>query len=214
MSTGLDGVIFTGPKGEVSVGDRPTPKNWKQLEPMLVAGLVATLTTRDPVYPSGALITYLSNSFEVKQYWLYSEYQYPCQYAKIIQMAFLEGTLSIFDRELLLTVNPSDALKDLIESVFHRVRGQYILWQAPREKGRWQKVEVADLTLTWVKVHVKVLYPAKDSFPVTELKGIVLWREPEHTQFQLYEGNHRVSAWLANKQPESLPATMFIGYPS
>jgi hypothetical protein len=49
------------------------------------------------------------------------------------------------------------------------------------------------------------------------LKGIVLWRDKESKsskKYQLYEGNHRVSAWLAAQIPGSLPAVIFVGKPA
>jgi hypothetical protein len=53
-------------------------------------------------------------------------------------------------------------------------------------------------------------------FPVTELRGIVLWDDRQSTKnkrYKLYEGNHRISAWMASRTPATVPALIFIGKP-
>src|SRR5262249_33926810 len=107
--------------------------------------------------------------------------------------------------------------KELIQSTFHDVRGKWSLWQSPREQARWKKIEVPHLKLDWVIQNVEVLYPTKEQFEISELKGIVLWKDKDSNsskRYKLYEGNHRISAWLAAKTPSSLPALIFIGKPA
>lgn len=113
-------------------------------------------------------------------------------------------------------LDPTNPLPNigLIESTFHAVRGAYTLWQSPREKGRWKKIETAALTLNWISENVEVVYPSPDRFEVSELKGIVLWKDSGDKKYKLYEGNHRISAWLAAQTPKSLPAVIFIGKPA
>lgn len=73
------------------------------------------------------------------------------------------------------------------------------------------------LKLDWVVQNVEVLFPSKEQFEVSELKGIVLWKDKESNsckRYQLYEGNHRISAWVAAKNPSCLPAVIFVGKPA
>ncbi len=73
------------------------------------------------------------------------------------------------------------------------------------------------LKLDWVIQNVEVLYPSKEKFEVSALKGVVLWKNKESNsskRYQLYEGNHRISAWLAAQTPNSLSAVIFMGKPA
>ncbi len=160
-------------------------------------------------YPSTSTVTNLSSTLEIKQTWLYSEWAPECQFSKYIQPTFPNRN----------DIDPKKINPDvkLIESTFDFVRGKYLLWQAPREEARWKKVEVAALKIDWVVKNVEVLFPSEERFPVSELNGIVLWNENEKSvsikRYKLYEGNHRISAWLAAQTPQSLPAVIFIGKP-
>jgi hypothetical protein len=159
-------------------------------------------------YPSDAVVTHLFSTFEIKQAWLYSEWSPECQFSRYIQPHFS-------DREVLSGRNEHPPV-ELIQSVFEHVRGRYILWQSPREEAKWKKAVVNALPLEWVERNVEVLYPSEQRFPVTELKGIVLWndcQEGRSKRYQLYEGNHRISAWRASGAPLTLPAVIFIGKP-
>lgn len=160
-------------------------------------------------YPLNSKVTKLNSAFEIKQNWLYNEWVPECQFSKYIRSNF--PTRSNLDPE---NQNPDI---ELIQSTFHDVRGKWALWQSPREKARWKKIEVPHLKLDWVIQNVEVLYPSKEQFEVSELKGIVLWRDKESNsskRYKLYEGNHRISAWLAAQIPNSLPAVIFIGKPA
>jgi hypothetical protein len=158
-------------------------------------------------YPPNSLVTKLNSTFVIKQTWLYNEWSPECQFCKHIRLNFPSRSELHPDYK-----NPN---VELINSTFDFVRGRWALWQAPREEGRWKKVEVSDLKLDWVRNNVEVLYPVDDKFPVSELNGIVLWNDKSNNQrkYKLYDGNHRISAWLASQTPESLPAIMFIGKP-
>ncbi|MBA3814923.1 MAG: hypothetical protein H0X29_00050 [Parachlamydiaceae bacterium] len=163
------------------------------------------LTTK---YPANSTVKKLNSTLEIKQSWLHSEWAPECQFSKFIQPKFP-------DRDELHPKNKLPNI-ELIQSTFHNVRGKWALWQAPREEGRWKKVETADLKLDWVLKNVEVLYPSKDEFPVNELDGIILWKDnfnKDGKRYKLYEGNHRISAWIAAQKPLSLPATIFIGKP-
>lgn len=155
----------------------------------------------------GARITELDNPLEIKQRWLRSEWQPECHFSRRIRRYFLE-------KEELDPCKPYPDIQK-IEDIFHLVRGRWSLWQTPRETAEWKKVEV-DLPLTWARENVEILYPSEDKFEVSELDGIVLWDEgppKEGKKWQLYEGNHRFSTWLAEGAPSSLPAVIFIGNP-
>lgn len=158
-------------------------------------------------YPANATVTTLSSTLEIKQIWLYSEWAPECQFSKYIQPSFP-------NRSDLDPKNKNPNIK-LIESTFHNVRGKWALWQSPREEARWEKVVVTALNIDWVIKNVEVLFPSKDQFPVSELNGLVLWTDKSdiNKKYKLYEGNHRISAWLAANTPQSLPATIFIGEP-
>lgn len=156
-------------------------------------------------YPPNAQVTKLDSPLEIKREWLYQEWDPKCQFSRCIQASFP-------NRQALDRGNQHPNI-NLINTVFNQVRGKYALWQKEREEGRWKKVEVAGLSLDWVKENVKVLYPADSKFAVSELQGIVLWRPSKGEKYHLYEGNHRLSAWLANNSPQSLPATIYIGKP-
>ncbi|MBA3283670.1 MAG: hypothetical protein H0U27_01240 [Nitrosopumilus sp.] len=154
-------------------------------------------------------VTKLNSTFEIKQIWLYNEWASECQFSKFIRPNFPF-------RSDLDPKNQSPNI-ELIQSTFHNVRGKWDLWQSPREEARWKKIEVQDLKLDWVMKNVEVLYPSKEHFEVAELKGIVLWddKKPNNNKkYKLYEGNHRISAWLSAQTPESLPAILFIGKPA
>lgn len=152
-------------------------------------------------------VTKLDSTLEIKKTWLYNEWAPECQFSK--------GIRSNFPNRSDLDPKYTHPNIDLIQSTFHSVRGKWLLWQSPREEGRWRKVEVADLKLDWVLKNVEVLYPVKEQFSVSELNGIVLWDDKSNSdkRYKLYEGNHRISAWLASQTPQSLPATIFIGKP-
>lgn len=160
-------------------------------------------------YPLNSTVTKLNSTFEIKQNWLFNEWVPECQFSKYIR-------LKIPSRDDLDPENQSPNV-ELIQSTFDDVRGKWALWQSPREKARWKKIEVPHLKLDWVIQNVEVLYPSKDQFEVSELKGIVLWRDKESShskRYQLYEGNHRISAWLAAQTPSSLPTVIFLGKPA
>lgn len=136
-----------------------------------------------------------------------SEWDPRCQFSKYIHPHFS-------NRE---DLNPNIASPDVakIESVFHNVRGKWSLWQAPREQADWTRVET-ELPLHWGERNVEILYPSEDRFPVTELNGVVFWDEGPsegRKRFQLYEGNHRFSTWVAERTPDRLPAVIFVGKP-
>ena len=154
-----------------------------------------------------ATITKLHSTLEIKQRWLYSEWAPECQFSKKIIENFP-------NRDDLDPKNEKPDV-DLIVSTFEYVRGRWILWQTPREEARWKKIEVTALKLDWVLKNVEVLYPSEDRFQVSELNGLVLWDVESNNgkKYQLYEGNHRVSNWIATKWPETLPATIFVGKP-
>lgn len=158
-------------------------------------------------YPSNSTITKLNSTLEIKQTWLHSEWVPECQFSKYIQANF--SNRSELDPK---NKNPN---VELIKSTFDFVRGRWALWQTPREEARWKKVEVADLKLDWVLKNVEVLFPVKEQFSVSELNGIVLWDDKSKgsKRYKLYDGNHRISAWLASQKPQSLPAIIFIGKP-
>lgn len=160
-------------------------------------------------YPPHSTITKLNSTFEIKQHWLYNEWAPECQFSKYIRPNF--PSRNDLDPE---SQSPN---VDLIQSTFHDVRGKWALWQNPREKARWKKIEVSNLELDWVIQNVEVLYPSNEQFEVSELKGIVLWKNKESNsgkRYELYEGNHRISAWLAAQTPNRLPAVIFIGKPA
>jgi len=158
-------------------------------------------------YPQDSIVKKLDSTFPIKQVWLYNEWDSVCQFSKYISPHFP-------DRKELDPSNPNPNRK-LIESVFYTVRGQYTLWEDTRENARWKKIETKSLTLDWIKNNVKVLFPTKDQFSVSELNGIVLWKEKtdDGKKYKLYEGNHRISAWLASNTPQNIPAVIFIGKP-
>jgi hypothetical protein len=158
-------------------------------------------------YPPGSIVTKVSSTLQIKQMWLHSEWIPECQFSKLIREAFP-------CRDDLRAENTSPNI-DLISSTFDRVRGKYILWQSPREEARWKKVVTKALDIEWVVRNVEVLYPSVERFQVSELNGIVLWNEPSNggKKYKLYEGNHRISTWIASKIPQTLPAVIFIGKP-
>ena len=154
-----------------------------------------------------ASVTRLTSTLEIKQRWLRSEWDLRCQFSQYIRPHFCDVT----------QLDPNAAAPDIekIQSVFHNVRGQYLLWGPTRENAKWTKVETT-LPLEWVQDNVEILYPHEDQFEVAELDGIVLWYEDVSNQrkkYQLYDGNHRVGAWVASQAPRHLPAVIFIGRP-
>jgi hypothetical protein len=158
-------------------------------------------------YPPNATVIPLDSTLEIKQAWLHSEWAPECQFSRFICPSFpVRGVLAADNKN----VNA-----ELIQSVFHNVRGKFALWGSLREEGRWKKIVVQNLSLDWVTINVKILYPAQERFPVSELNGIVLWRDKSSAEkrYQLHEGNHRVSAWLAAQSPQYVAATLFIGKP-
>lgn len=173
-----------------------------------VGGLIKEIA-REKIgkYPPDSVVTKLSSTFEIKQRWLFSEWDPVCQFSKFILPHFPQ-------RRDLDPANPNPN-QELIESTFDAVRGKWTLWQEPREKGRWKKVSVAALKIEWVMENVTVRYASTDRFPVAELNGIVLWEDKskKEKRYELYEGNHRISAWLAAQTPKTLPALIFIGKP-
>lgn len=160
-------------------------------------------------YPLNSTLTKLSSTLEIKQNWLYNEWAPECQFSKYIRPNF--------PNRMDLAPENQKPNTDLIQSTFHDVRGKWALWQSQREEARWKKIEAPNLKLDWIIQNVEVLYPSKEQFEVSELKGIVLWRDKKsnnNKRYQLYEGNHRVSAWLAAQTPSSLPAIIFVGKPA
>ncbi|EFB40797.1 hypothetical protein pah_c188o052 [Parachlamydia acanthamoebae str. Hall's coccus] len=159
-------------------------------------------------YPSGSMVTKLTSTFEIKQTWLYNEWSPECQFSKYIRPTFPKRADLSPKNE-----NPNIAL---IESIFQSVRGQFQLWKSEREEARWRKVEINALEIDWMLKNVEILFPSEEQFQVSELRGIVLWKNPPPTalkRYQLYEGNHRISAWKTSQIPKRLPATIFIGKP-
>ena len=158
-------------------------------------------------YPPDAVVTKLSSTHEIKQSWLYNEWAPECQFHRAIRPYFPF-------REALNPGTPNPNV-ELVSAAFDHVRGKYGLWQAPREEGRWKRVEVDSLPIGWVKENVQVLYPSPDRFPVSSLSGIVLWKDKSGggKRYELREGNHRISAWLAADTPASVKATLYIGKP-
>jgi hypothetical protein len=156
-------------------------------------------------YPPDSTVTKLTSLLEIKRTWLYNEWSAECQFSKHIRPSFP-------NREALAPDNLTPDIS-LIEFIFRSVRGDFLLWQKPREEGRWKKVIVANLNLDWVLKNVEILYPSKEEFPVSELEGIVLWREKKEKKYKLYEGNHRISAWKNAGTPQTLPAVLYIGKP-
>ncbi|MBS0654940.1 MAG: hypothetical protein JSR46_04110 [Verrucomicrobia bacterium] len=158
-------------------------------------------------YPPNATVTSLNSTLEIKRVWLHSEWAPECQFSRYICPSFPERRALAADNKNINT--------ELIQSVFHNVRGKFALWGSLREEGRWKKVVVLELSLDWVTNNVHILYPAQERFSVSELNGIVLWRDKSsgEKRYQLHEGNHRISAWLAAQSPRCLPATLFIGKP-
>lgn len=154
-------------------------------------------------YPPNSTVTKLDSTLEIKQTWIYNEWDERCQFSKYIRPQFP-------NRDALKNLTDSDLLK----LTFHEVRGKYNLWKVAKEQGRWKKIVVPNLNPDWVKENIKILYPTPDCFDVSELHGLVLWKESKtDTIYQLLEGNHRVSAWLASENPQPVPATIFIGKP-
>jgi hypothetical protein len=154
--------------------------------------------------PQTARITKLLDTLEIKRRWLRSESNPQCQCSRHIRPHFADGELD--------SDNESQGVEK-IKRVFDQVRGKYTLWQEPRERAKWTRIEV-ELPLDWARRHVQVLFPSSEQFSVSRLDGIVLWDEgelPERKRYQLYEGNHRFSTWLATGTPPSLPTVMFIG---
>ncbi len=158
-------------------------------------------------YPPGTTVTKLSSTYEIKQSWLYHEWTPECQFHRAIRPSFPS-------REALDPNKPNPNVA-LVVATFEYVRGKYGLWQAPREEGRWKRVDVENLPIDWVKKNVEVLYPSQDRFPVSSLSGIVLWKDKSGVgkKYKLHEGNHRISAWLAAETPASVKATLYIGKP-
>jgi hypothetical protein len=158
-------------------------------------------------YPPNSKVLSLNSTLEIKQRWLYSEWDPRCQFSKHVRENFPNRNE--------LDPNKKHPNVELIKTTFDFVRGRWALWQDPRENAHWKKVEVTALKLDWVLKNVEVLFPVADQFPVSKLNGIVLWeaRSKSGKRYQLYEGNHRISAWLSARTPLALPAVLFIGKP-
>lgn len=152
-------------------------------------------------YPINSTVEKLTSPLEVKGYWMYNEWNPHCQYSKLIQAKSPNQA----------DLDPQNGTPALIDSVLEAIRGQFALWGTSRETSKWKKVVVENLDLNWVKDNIKVLYPTNDTFEVTILNGIVLWKDPTDQKYQLLEGNHRISAWLASSEPKQLPSILFIG---
>lgn len=140
-----------------------------------------------------------TTSLDVKREWLYNEWDERCQFSKHI-------TLRIPNRH---TIQQQIHSK-LIEEVFHHVRGKYSLWGPTRELASWKKV-TTNLSLQWVRDNVNILYPHHNTFNVEKLEGIVLFKTKKSDKWHLLEGNHRISAWVNNNHPQSIPAILFFG---
>ena len=153
----------------------------------------------------------LKSTLEIKQWWMYNEWSEFCQFSKFIREAFP-------NREELHPMYKNPDVEKIL-SIFHEVRGKWLLWQEPRETATWTKIETQNLTLQWIDENVEVLYPSDSKFEVTCLNGIVLWDAGQNLnnqtkkRFELYEGNHRVSAWKFNRLPLTLPTILYIGRP-
>lgn len=160
--------------------------------------------------PLNATVDKIKSTLEIKSWWLYNEWEPCCQFSRYINPHF-SNRETLHPKNLksldVVTIN-------LIVTTFNGVRGNYALWGKAREKGRWKKVVVEQLPLCWAQKHIKICFPQNESFPVSELNGIVLWKQPSDKKYQLFEGNHRVSSWLALQSPPSLPCVMFIGKPA
>lgn len=154
-------------------------------------------------YPLHSRVQPLSSTLEIKKWWLYNERDERCQFHKLIKDAFPERA----------DLHPETGTADvqLIESTFEQVRGRYLLWGPVRENAKWEKVVVNRLDPEWARKNIKILFPTDDTFSVNQLCGIVLWCDPESKKYQLYEGNHRMSAWLSSPNPTPLPAILYIG---
>jgi hypothetical protein len=154
-------------------------------------------------YPLHSRVQKLSSTLEIKKWWLYNERDERCQFHKIIKDAFPERS----------DLNPETGKADgqLIESTFDEVRGRYLLWGPVRENAKWKKVVVNSLDPEWARKNIKILFPSDEKFRVNQLCGIVLWCDPSIKEYQLYEGNHRMSAWLSSPNPMPLPAILYIG---
>lgn len=157
-------------------------------------------------YPENSEVVKLDSPFQVKRLWIYNEWDPTCQFSKFILEKFS-------NRKDLHPDNPNPNIK-LIESTFYEVRGKWALWGDSKEGARWKKVVVKKLDLNWVLQNVKVLYPTDDTFKVTEINGLVLWKDPAKRKYRLIEGNHRVSAWINSKGPQFLSSIIFIGKPA
>jgi hypothetical protein len=157
-------------------------------------------------YPSGSSVKKLTSPFDVKNLWMWNEWDPTCQFSPHIQKRCP-------NRNQLDPQNSEDN-RELVESVFQAVRGQYALWGPVKEQAKWKKVVVEKLERQWVVDNVEVLYPSTERFEVVELHGVVLWEDKDPTKekkYRLLEGNHRVSAWLESGRPEALPSIIFIG---
>lgn len=159
-------------------------------------------------YPSGAIVKKLDSPLEVKRWWLYSEWDPKCQFSWGIRPSFSERD------DLLPTILHTNI--ELIQSVFYDIRGKWALWGDLKEKARWKRVVVEKLDPNWFRRNVEILYPSEEDFEVSELNGLVLWKEPSEGTYRLVEGNHRVSTWLRPRpeQPPALPGILFIGKPA
>lgn len=163
------------------------------------------LRLKDPSikYPLHSRVQKLSSTLEIKKWWLYNERDERCQFHQIIKDVFPERA----------DLHPETGKGDvqLIESTFDQVRGRYLLWGPIRENAKWKKVVVDKLDPEWARKNIKILYPINDKFNVNQLCGIVLWCDPDKKKYQLYEGNHRMSAWLSSPNPMPLPAILYMG---
>lgn len=154
-------------------------------------------------YPENSRVSKLTSPLEIKVWWLYNEWHPKCDFSRFVQKDFPT-------RGVLCPLKPTAEMSK-IEETFYFVRGQYTLWGERCEKGKWRKIVIEKLALSWIRDNVEFLYPHDTVFEVTELNGIVLWKDPITKKYQLLEGNHRISAWLKAKEPEFLPAILYLG---
>jgi hypothetical protein len=160
-------------------------------------------------YPSGSTITKLDSTLEIKQYWLYNEWDERSRFSWYIKPKFPNRTLLDPNKK-----PDKIALAQFIHSIFHEVRGKYVVWKAVKEHGLWKKIVVENLSPDWVRENIKILFPNDNPFAVSDLHGIVLWKESkDENAYELLEGNQRISSWLSSENPQALPATIFIGEP-
>jgi len=178
------------------------------MTPTMQPASAESSTSNYTKYPQDSAVEKLSSTLEIKEWWLFNEWD-----SRTIRKRDMIRNDFPLRKSLDPRINTQneDTAIERVKSVFHSVRGQYILWGPLREQGKWRKVVVPHLCLQWVKDNVEVLYPAEDRFPLASLDGIVLWKDPTKEKYQLFEGNHRISTWLSEEKPATLPSIIFIG---